>query len=519
MARIIYSDTIDDSIQGQLAYFIYNALDSCLTLEVFHALEPQLTPATRRVYDFERALQGPVMEMMLRGVLIDKISCSQEISTYSAKRARLQQMLDRLALAVWGKALNPNSPKQLQDFFYGALGLPPVVSFKKGVRKVSTDRASLEKLSAYLYARPFVNIILALRDCTKTLSVLSSGVDPDGRIRASYNIAGTETGRMSSSENAFGTGTNLQNITEKLRGIFIADSGMKLAYCDLEQAESRAVGMICWSLFGDSAYIDACEGGDLHTLVCKMVWEQLQAQHELCDDEGKLLCPAGTRWGVSAKLDKTLAKQPFYRDFSYRDMAKRGGHGTNYGGRPATMAKHLKVEERLVADFQRKYFSAFPGIPRWHKEVVKKIQLEGQITTFMGRVRTFFGRQSDDSTIREGIAFEPQSVVADIEDLGIWRLWKHLGTRIQILGQIHDAVLFQYPAHEEDEIIPRALELLRTTFTIAGREFSIPVEAMTGWNWEKHHQHNPDGLMVFHGHDSRTRTVSPDTPLLHRPLR
>ena len=37
-------------------------------------------------------------------------------------------------------------------------------------------------------------------------------LDTDGRMRCSFNVCGTETMRFSSSENAFGTGGNLQNI-------------------------------------------------------------------------------------------------------------------------------------------------------------------------------------------------------------------------------------------------------------------------------------------------------------------
>jgi DNA polymerase I-like protein with 3'-5' exonuclease and polymerase domains len=37
-------------------------------------------------------------------------------------------------------------------------------------------------------------------------------LDIDDRMRCSYNAAGTETFRFNSSENAFGSGTNLQNI-------------------------------------------------------------------------------------------------------------------------------------------------------------------------------------------------------------------------------------------------------------------------------------------------------------------
>jgi hypothetical protein len=44
--------------------------------------------------------------------------------------------------------------------------------------------------------------------------VINSGLDPDGRMRCSFNPGGTETHRLSSSTNAFGRGTNLQNLTK-----------------------------------------------------------------------------------------------------------------------------------------------------------------------------------------------------------------------------------------------------------------------------------------------------------------
>src|SRR5574337_920692 len=112
-------------------------------------------------------------------------------------------------------------------------------------------------------ARPIVAAILARRDLAKQLQVLKTEIDPDWHLRTSYNIGGTTTTRFSSSKTPEGTGNNLQNITESLRHICIAEKGYKLYGIDLEQAESREVGLICGLLFGDWRYLDACEAGDL----------------------------------------------------------------------------------------------------------------------------------------------------------------------------------------------------------------------------------------------------------------
>ena len=52
--------------------WVYNGLDCCVTSEVYQAIAPQLDPVTRKTYQFSLALQAPVLEMKLRGVLIDQ---------------------------------------------------------------------------------------------------------------------------------------------------------------------------------------------------------------------------------------------------------------------------------------------------------------------------------------------------------------------------------------------------------------------------------------------------------------
>ena len=96
-------------------------------------------------------------------------------------RLKLERMLHLFANAVWGKDLNHNSPVQLKKLLYEELNLPPVVSYKGGKQKISTDRAALEQLSeTYPRAKPFCYTILALRDIDKHLSVLASTRDKDG---------------------------------------------------------------------------------------------------------------------------------------------------------------------------------------------------------------------------------------------------------------------------------------------------------------------------------------------------
>lgn len=484
---------------------LYNGLDTAVTLEVFEEIS-RTHNQLPEVYSFARALQAPVLEMMLRGWKIDQEARENGISELRETLHKYQLILDEFSIAVWDKPLNANSPKQLIEFLYRHMGLPEQWISKKGVSKLSTDREALEKLHDYWHVRPILACILGIRDTKKQLSVLETEIDPDGRFRTSFNIVGTETARFSSSGSAWGSGSNIQNVSPTLRYVFCADWGKKIIAIDLEQAESREVGWLCGTLFEDWTYLDAAYGGDLHTLTCKLIWTDLP-------------------WTGDKKKDRAIADSNFYREYSHRDLAKRAGHGSNYHGSPLTLSRHLKVPVKLTEDFQRAYFTAFAGIPKWHKYVAQELQTTQRITTPWGRTRTFFGRSNDDSTLREAIAYSPQSSTADRMNLGLYRLWSTFRTRIELLAQVHDAVYFQInEGDNESEIIFQALEIINIPLVHGSRKLYVPGEAKSGWNWGNwccgnrtdgkcnesgnpcNLRPNPDGLKKFKGQDLRSRT-------------
>ncbi|WP_417436440.1 DNA polymerase [Idiomarina abyssalis] len=476
--------------------YIYNGLDCCITHELVDKLTPKLDTYTSQIHDFTSSLQNICLDMTLSGILIDQQAKSRIVRETTKKLDEAQSLLDSLAEALWGKPLNPKSPKQCQEFFYGFLGLPPI--YKRGSKGPTTDDAALEQLQTYFWARPFISLIKTVRDYKKKLEALNAKISPDGRMRGQFKATGTETGRFSSSKNVFNEGLNLQNQNEFAKRMYVADPGYKLAYIDLEQAESRMLAAFIYGLFGDSSYLDACESGDLHTTVCMMIWPDLQ-------------------WTSDPKANRAIADTNFYRHFSHRDMSKRGGHGTNYYGKPAQMAKNLNVSPVLMTNFQESYFSAFPGIPEYHEWVIRTLQTTRTLINPFGRKRIFFGRPSDDSTIREAIAYMPQSSIGDLMNLGMWKVWKKYGRQsVQLLAQVHDAILFQFPESLEHTLIPDLLNLIPHPLQARDREVWIPCTAETGWNWAHIDPKkrlwpdtNPDGLKEYTGNDTRQRGENP----------
>jgi DNA polymerase I-like protein with 3'-5' exonuclease and polymerase domains len=487
--------------------WVYNGLDCIATTEVFETLEPQLTPVTAKTYALSRDLQGPILEMSSGGIAVNINRRDIEVSRLTTLRDRLEARLERLMTEGYQwPGFNPNSPKQLAAFLYDYLRLP--IKRKRnanGRMSPTTDRNALESLATNFIAAPAINHILAIRDVTKKLQFLKKPLSEDNRLRTSLNIAGTNSGRLSSSSDDFGLGDNLQNVERGVRRTYIPSQGMKFCNIDLEQADSRNVGATCWNKFVEShgetyagAYLDACESGDLHTYVTRLGWPHLP-------------------WGDDPSTYRALADTTAYRDYSYRDLAKRLGHGTNYYGKPFTMAAHAKIPVKIAEEFQDQYFSAFPCIREGHFETIRLLQSTARITTIMGRQRYFFSRLDDDRTIRTAIAFEGQSATADQINLGLVNLWRG-GSRFpgfRLLIQVHDSILFEYDPVCEAEIIPWAMEALTVTTILArGREYRVPVEAKVGWNWGdvgyercpngETKVTNPRGLTKWKGHDPRT---------------
>lgn len=295
---------------------VYCGLDTAVMHDLLHTITPQLNPANTEVtYKFSRAMLGPALAMMRRGVLVDEAFRLPFVEELSAKYNKLERLSREYSSAIFHdwENFNPNSTDQLAKYFYEGLGIDPFYSHKAKTRKPSVDEDSLEKIiEGYPIGEPMARCIMAMRETKKRLDVLRYGIDPDGRLRTFYDVGGTRTGRWASRQSVHDTGGNLQNWEKRMRELIVPDPGYVMFDCDLEQAESRAVAYLA----GDDAYISACENGDLHTDVACGVF---QVEPRRVNEDAP---------GLS---------------FSYRHMAKVSGHGTNYLLTPTSLARYNKI--------------------------------------------------------------------------------------------------------------------------------------------------------------------------------
>lgn len=508
---VLDTTTLDErasSLSASELYWLYNALDVCVTFDVLNTLEAQADETALNTYRTSMATLAPVMEMMLEGLPVSLPQRDKTITLFEDQQRQLEDQFQRLCVEGLGLspdrakrkgrrplAINPASPKDVQFLLHDVLKVPEKKRKRKGAKIATTitDRATLEGFRTYLHAEPFINHILALRDAGKDLGFLRTTLDPDHKIRCSLNVAGTNTGRLSSSFSDTGSGTNLQNVRGRLKDIFVADPGWLIMDVDLGQGDSRGVAAIAWNWFVEShgeayagTYLDACEGEDLHTAVSRMVWPDLP-------------------WGDDPAKWRSVAETPIYREHSYRFLAKGAGHGSNYGAQPQTVATQAHVSVGEAEDFQRAYFAAFPVIRDWQQETLRQLEETRQLTTLWGRRRYFWGDPQASDVRNAAIAYSPQSNTGEFINRGMLQLWHYrnrLDLPIRFLLQVHDSLVLMVKESEAETLVPKIMSKLKVVLPLArGREFTIPLDAKIGWNYGGYHpDRNPHGLVGIDKH-------------------
>ena len=321
--------------------------------------------------------------------------------------------------------------------------------------------------------------------------------------------------------------SNGQNVTPKLRHVLSTPTGWKLSAPDYGQVESRIVAAICYRLFGLKNYIAGTECGDLHSLAASMVWDDLPWPEDFTI---QYAIKHGAFPKDMLKAAKKIASVEFYRGKSRRDVSKTLGHGTSYLGKPPQMSKHSHIDVGLIVHYQSVFFEMLPEVAMWHGWVAEQVQTKGEITTMLGRARRFFGRPNDDATLREAVAYEPQSVAADYTNAALLRMLKAYlygvdavrddltpealnvfeskfpkSLPIKIFLQKHDELGYRYEQPYEEDVNLIVTSLMEKHIPITSpegltRDWFVPVEMESGWNLGFRSKKNPNGV----GHPDST---------------
>src|SRR5213078_830473 len=156
---------------------------------------------------------------------------------------------------VLGLSLNTKSAT-FKTYLYETLNLPPQIDPK--TKAQTTDYLALitlVKKATTQLQKSTLDVAITIGELRTRSQMLAIHADRDGRIRAGYNIVGTETSRITCYTSPTGSGYNLQTIPEEntlrkegdflhkgMRDLFIADAECYLFKCDLSGADGWTIG-------------------------------------------------------------------------------------------------------------------------------------------------------------------------------------------------------------------------------------------------------------------------------------
>ena len=205
MAEITYTES--DAIRWR-----YNVYDIMYTLEVL-LVELELLQATEDqalidLYHFQIQELHPILiNAMNAGFKVNK-EMKDELYTY------FKSMLDQVPTKVndlLGFEFNSNSTQQKKKLFKDFFGMTLKTNKKKGKEAAETcdSKAMLAYLEEYPLLRPFLGTLLEYSAANKfTSTFLGMLLDDDDRARTQYRITGTAFGRLASTKNVWGKGSN-----------------------------------------------------------------------------------------------------------------------------------------------------------------------------------------------------------------------------------------------------------------------------------------------------------------------
>ncbi len=360
------------------------------------------------------------------------------------------------------RPFNIASPKQLGELLFGELKLR-VISKSDKTGAASVDADTLDELKN---DHPFTTQLLEYRKLKKYLSTylgwevkddgtegpktdggnLLAMVGADGRLRASFNITGTGTARLSCSD------PNLQNQpkTKEFRDLFMAEDGWVIVDSDFSALELRIVALLA----NDEAMIDVFKKGiDPHS-------------------------------ATAAKMFN-MRIEDVPKDSKERKAAKAINFGIVYGKGAPSLAADLGVEKREAERWLEDWGKAYPGVTRFINLKHQEVRKFGYVAYSMNRRRPLPAIYSQDKGLqgnaeRASVNTPVQGTGADCTSMASIRVHdrfeKEMPGLARVVLEIHDQIVSEVKKGYEEEAQAIVLEEMRRPMPFLSRALDLDAD-------------------------------------------
>lgn len=426
---------------------LYNAKDAAVTFEIAEKMEEEARQ--ENLWDFYYTYKRPLHEWYLRienrGFNLDK---KQRRKIYKKYRL-LEEQNNKLLSSILGvDSFNLSSNPSVHEALYKTLALP-----YRSDAKEDTLVALLANHCKKDYQAEFVQGLIDGRRIKKTIrTYIKAKPDFDGRMRTSFNIVGTVTGRSSTRKLkppirplyptgtkkkgkvvglAFHTLTKHGKLGPDLRSMLTPDEGMVLWEVDKKQAEAYVVFLL---------------GEDYKML------ERLKDPSYDIHTETTVMCGIAPNWEEASKKD------PRFIGKSVRHMGAYDAHKHKVMLEINTNAKRFGLNVRLsewkAGQYLDKFHAHSPNIRKvFHPAVIDALRENDMTLTTAFGWKVKFHERWDDDMLRGAFAFLPQNFVPESVRIAALNLEKTYKSDLNILVEAHDALIGQCKPDEAKDII------------------------------------------------------------------
>lgn len=324
------------------------------------------------------------------------------------------------------RTFSHKSPKQLKW----------MLEHVTGKKLDSTNKETLDKLAEEFPDVPFIKAITELRKYNKYMDTYVMGIqkvmDRDNRVRCTFNLHGTETGRLSCSE------PNMQNIPRMklIKNLFIAPAGYQLVQFDFSQAELRVLAYLSQDEHLIKTYQD---GRDLHD---------------------------------------SMAEKIFGPDYTkeQRVAAKTINFGIPYGRGPGSMASKMHMSVQQATQTIRDWYKAAPGAKKYVDQMRRIPYQPGEpFTTVFGRQRHYIITNENRNHIEnEAVNFPISSIASDLTMLSLCQIFKTLKEEnldARIVNTVHDSIIIE--CKDDPTQLKRVVEIGTSTMSNIPKKYLV----------------------------------------------
>lgn len=488
---IIMSHILDSSLKADLRllseqYLKYTPLDinnvkekksdsiQSLDINTFKDYACQKAHITYRLYEkleakINELADGPrlceldcqvneVLYLMERsGAYLDGAELNNQSRTLKSSLHVLEQDIYDIA----GETFNINSPKQLGRILFENLSIPyPRKSIKMDKDGNPSYSTADDVLSDISYEFEIVGLIQRYRALSKLISTYLDKLPTyiskrTGRIHTVFNLAGTVTGRLSSSD------PNLQNIPSRgkegkqIRTAFTAPEGYKLVSADYSQIELRLIAHFS----DDPGLIRAFNSNlDIHRFTASEVLGK--SVDEITDDE--------------------------------RSHAKATNFGLMYGMSSHGLAKQTGMSSKEAKAYIETYFTRYPRIKALMESIISDAKETGYTPTLSGFRVMIPGIESTGVALRAAeraaINAPMQGGAADIIKKAMIEVQKYIDTlekdAVRLTLQVHDELLFEVRADLVEDFTQKITSIMENVYTL---KVPLKVGIGIGDTWAEAH--------------------------------